>query len=137
MASAGEWSTIESDPGVFTELIKSFGVDGLQVEELYCLDFEQLKEFKWVKLETNFIYFSMFRPIYGLIFLFKYRSGEEISGKLDYTNKNIYFSQQVISNACATQAIVNLLLNLDSVPLGSMLDNFRSFSKELDPPVRV
>jgi ubiquitin carboxyl-terminal hydrolase L5 len=121
--SAGDWSTIESDPGVFSEMIRQFGVDNVQVEELYCLDFDQLSDFK---------------PIYGLIFLFKYRPGEELSGKLDFDNKDVYFSQQVISNACATQAIVNLLLNLDQsqVKLGETLDQFRNFSQELDPPSR-
>lgn len=78
-----------------------------------------------------------FRPIFGLIFLFKYRPGEEISGKYDANNKDVYFSQQVISNACATQAIVNLLLNLDQneVKLGPVLENFLSFSKDMDPSV--
>uniref|UniRef100_A0A915BYL9 Ubiquitin carboxyl-terminal hydrolase n=2 Tax=Parascaris univalens TaxID=6257 RepID=A0A915BYL9_PARUN len=121
MGEAGNWCLIESDPGVFTELIRGFGVVGVQVEELYSLDKEQFADLK---------------PVHGLIFLFKWRAGDEPSGELALDNSKVYFAQQVIQNACATQAIINLLLNASpdsGFTLGPILEEFKNFTATFDP----
>ncbi|CAD5229258.1 unnamed protein product [Bursaphelenchus okinawaensis] len=123
MATNGDWCLIESDPGVFTELIRNFGVSGVQVEELYTLELEHLRDLA---------------PIHGLIFLFKYHVGEEPTGEVVPNAPGVYFAQQVINNACATQAILNLLLNVKggAVKWGKILEDFYSFSNEMDPATR-
>ncbi|XP_017133697.1 ubiquitin carboxyl-terminal hydrolase isozyme L5 [Drosophila elegans] len=117
---AGNWCLIESDPGVFTELIREFGCDGAQVEEIWSLDSESFKNLE---------------PIHGLIFLFKWVQADEPAGKVVLDRENIFFAKQVINNACATQAILSLLMNLDheDIKLGETLTNFKEFCQCFDP----
>ncbi|KAI8040786.1 ubiquitin carboxyl-terminal hydrolase isozyme L5 [Drosophila gunungcola] len=117
---AGNWCLIESDPGVFTELIREFGCDGAQVEEIWSLDSESFKNLE---------------PIHGLIFLFKWVQEDEPAGKVVMDRENIFFAKQVINNACATQAILSLLMNLDheDIKLGETLTNFKEFCQCFDP----
>jgi len=125
MTSAGDWCLIESDPGVFTELIKGFGVKGVQVEELWGLEKDLFE-----KLGT----------IHGLIFLFKWQAGEEPCGSvvMDERLEKIFFAKQVINNACATQAILSILLNVNQkdVELGITLDDFKAFSSTFDAQLK-
>eukprot|EP00484_Ammonia_sp_Unknown_P020702 CAMPEP_0197022970 /NCGR_PEP_ID=MMETSP1384-20130603/3759_1 /TAXON_ID=29189 /ORGANISM="Ammonia sp." /LENGTH=358 /DNA_ID=CAMNT_0042451103 /DNA_START=35 /DNA_END=1111 /DNA_ORIENTATION=+ len=119
---SSEWCTIESDPGVFTELIGKFGVKGVQVEELWGLD------------EADFKRLS---PMYGLIFLFKWDKtlqSDVAENVLDDVPEGVFFAKQTIHNACATQAILSILLNRsDKLELGSTLTSFLEFSRSLDP----
>ena len=50
---------------------------------------------------------------------------------------NIVFIKQVIENACATQAILSVLLNCNhaDIDLGSNLKDFKSFVSNFDPDV--
>ena len=61
---------------------------------------------------SKFIYLLIFRPIHGLIFLFKWVSGDEPVESVvqDDRLERIFFAKQVINNACATQAIISILL---------------------------
>ncbi|XP_003738956.1 ubiquitin carboxyl-terminal hydrolase isozyme L5 [Galendromus occidentalis] len=121
--SAGDWCLIESDPGVFSELIRGFGVSGVQVEEIFSLEDES---------------FVDMRPVFGLIFLFKYTDKSlATSGKV-VTNPDIFFAKQVINNACATQAILAVLMNLQNpdVNLGENLAQLKEFTKEFDSQMK-
>eukprot|EP01083_Nonionella_stella_P273052 926232_1 len=117
-----EWCTIESDPGVFTELIGKFGVKDVQVEELWGLDESAFKQLS---------------PMYGLIFLFKWDQTLQTdiaSNALDEVPEGVFFAKQTIHNACATQAILNILLNCSKqLQLGDTLTNFLEFTESLDP----
>lgn len=117
MAGAG-WCTIESDPAVFTEMLGSFGVKDVEVTEVPSLDLmDDLK------------------PCYGLIFLFKWKPDKRDVAQVE--TPNVYFAKQVVSNACATQALINILLNCqDKVEVGEKLKEFYTFTRDMAPEQR-
>jgi ubiquitin carboxyl-terminal hydrolase L5 len=136
--SSNNWCTIESDPGVFTSLIESFGVKNAQLTELWSLDDDTLEQL--IKDYGN---------VYGLIFLFKWQQGGEGSSSSDSafggkplsddeTPNDLFFAKQVTTNACATQALLSILLNSktndgggggsSSLELGETLSNLKSFT---------
>lgn len=118
------WCTIESDPAVFSELVTKMGVENVSVEEIYSLD-----EATQSGSESS--------GLYGLIFLFKWR--EEIDNRPtanDANTEDLFFAKQVVQNACATQALLSVLLNSDTINLGSQLADLKGFISFLDPESR-
>lgn len=111
--------------GVFTSLIEDIGVKGVQVEELYSLDPEQ---------------FADLSPVHGLVFLFKYEAEHHSShsaatdastaATIAVDDCELFFAKQVISNACATQAILSILLNARGIELGETLSEFKAFTRD-------
>ncbi|KAI9230781.1 MAG: ubiquitin carboxyl-terminal hydrolase [Piptocephalis tieghemiana] len=121
-----DWGPIESDPALFTQLIWDLGAKDVQVEELWDLSDPSL-----ANLPT---------PVYGLIFLFKWeaKSPPPITQPFsdDSDDHGIFFAQQVIQNACATQAILSILFNQQGrLALGPGLEEFyqdvSSFPKDM------
>ncbi|CAH0383811.1 unnamed protein product [Bemisia tabaci] len=88
-----------------------------------------------------FLCISELIPIHGLIFLFKLvHQTDEQSGSIvrDSRLEKMFFAQQVINNACATQAILSILLNCKhpDVALGTTLTNFKEFCSDFDPHMK-
>ncbi|KAF2624964.1 ubiquitinyl hydrolase [Macroventuria anomochaeta] len=125
---SGGWNTIESDAGVFTYLIEKLGVKDTQFAELLTLDANDLRSLG---------------DVYGVIFLFKYPTGEKPTevpkdGTFDHEAANsLFFAAQTIQNACGTQALISVLLNKEGeIDIGKDLKEFKEFAGEFPPELR-
>ena len=123
MEDQSGWCTIESDPGVFTELVENIGVKDVEFQEVFSLDTDSLRSLG---------------NILGLVFLFKFQEGKHQKEAMTYTPEGLFFAKQVIENACATQAILSVLLNAtpDQVDIGDTLSQFKQFTEGLDDESR-
>jgi len=124
MSGGEDWCTIESDPGVFTEMLGTLGCDQVQLEELWSLDDESL---------------AAHGEIFGLIFLFQWQRNPSSVKKPSLTEEQIpeglFFAHQVTTNACATQAILSVVLNQD-IELGGTLAEFKEFTASFPPSLK-
>ena len=76
-----------------------------------------------------------YSPLYGVVFLFKYPTGEKSSGdprdgEFDYdAAEHLFFAAQTIQNACGTQAVLSVLLNKEEeLDIGPNLREFKEFT---------
>lgn len=117
------WCTVESDPGVFTELVEKIGVKGVEFQEVFGFDDPIM---------------CLPDDVLGLIFLFKFKDRAPRRSVMEYTPQNLFFAKQVINNACATQAILSILLNIssDQAEIGPTLTELRDFTEGLDDESR-
>ncbi|KAF2752011.1 cysteine proteinase [Sporormia fimetaria CBS 119925] len=117
------WCEIESDPAYISAMIRMMHVRDLTVQQVYSIDTDSL--------------LSLPQPVYGLIFLFRYRTdGHEAQERP--CPKDVWFANQMpAQNSCATLAIMNILMNSpEDVDVGENLRQFKDFTKDFSPYLR-
>ncbi|KAL9043719.1 MAG: hypothetical protein Q9214_003103 [Letrouitia sp. 1 TL-2023] len=119
-----EWKgfcEIESEPAFFNAMLKDFGVRGVKVQEV-------------VSLERDFLA-QLPQPVYGLIFLFKWRE-EDPGGQEQSCPEEVWFANQTVDNACASVALLNIVNNVSGLELGDSLQQFKDFTATFTPALR-
>jgi ubiquitin carboxyl-terminal hydrolase L5 len=117
----GPFAVIESDPGVFTSLTRRLGIHRLELVELYDIE-------PWAVDHLS--------P-YGLIFCFMWRKDAHRPADFnDPAAERVWFANQLSDDACATHAILNVLLNCPTIDLGDELHAFRRETERMSPLVR-
>ncbi|KIO31514.1 hypothetical protein M407DRAFT_14084 [Tulasnella calospora MUT 4182] len=132
----GPWAIIESDPGIFTTVMQKLGIRRCEAAEVYSIESDGLSH-----LEP----FNTSSQIHGLIFCSQVQTESQLnmhdlpgdaSGSEDVDFKEIWFANQLIHNACATQAILNVIFNCPQLDIGAKLRNFKDFTRNMGPKMK-
>ncbi|KAF4632787.1 hypothetical protein G7Y89_g5327 [Cudoniella acicularis] len=120
------WVELESDPAFFNFILREYGLKGVKVEEVLGLDDDMLG--------------FLNKPVHGLIFLFKYREEEE-EDEVDLEEpetcpEHVWFANQTTNNACATIALLNIVMNVSNADLSEAMTTFKEKTRGLDPAYR-
>ncbi|KAI7901852.1 uncharacterized protein BX663DRAFT_512622 [Cokeromyces recurvatus] len=115
-----KWALIPSDPAIFNDMIQQYGVKDINVEEICSLDFEEFKKEG--------------KAVHGLMFISKYIE-EELHPYFDHVDSDVVdvvFTAQVVTNVCATLALLAILFN-SNIEKGDILTNFLKFTEGFSP----
>ncbi|KAL8663284.1 MAG: hypothetical protein Q9202_004033 [Teloschistes flavicans] len=75
------------------------------------------------------------QPVYGLVFLFKWRA-EDPDRQEQTCPEGIWFANQTAKDACASVALLNIVNNIPEIELGENLQRFKDFSADFTPSLR-
>ncbi|KAL6877284.1 hypothetical protein HDV57DRAFT_522562 [Trichoderma longibrachiatum] len=115
------WVELESEPAFFNTILHDLGVKDVKVQELFSLDQSWLD--------------TLLKPIYGLIFLFQY-TPEVDEGEGEDETGSLWFANQTTNNACATFALLNIVMNAQGLELGDQLRSFKEATKDMNTVLR-
>ncbi|KAK4513281.1 uncharacterized protein ATC70_011849 [Mucor velutinosus] len=109
------WALIPSDPAVFNDMIQQYGVDDARAVDIFGLDLlDEMKD----------------NTVHGLIYIFPYEE-EALPDNFEQQDplaSNIIFTSQLVTNSCATLALLAVLFNAD-INKGDILNNFLQFTQ--------
>ncbi|KAK9441301.1 ubiquitin carboxyl-terminal hydrolase [Metarhizium brunneum] len=129
----------------FNIILRDLGVKHVKTQELFTIDQASLD--------------ALPKPVFGLIFLFQYGPGYEEDEQPTNTESEIWFANQArfhpfllshscftksttnsqvqtTNNACATVALLNIVMNADNLDLGERLQSFKESTKDLCTALR-
>ncbi|KAI0067512.1 cysteine proteinase [Artomyces pyxidatus] len=110
-----------SATGVFSSLVRTLGIRGVEVVEIYDIE-------PWAVNHLS--------P-HGLIFCFLWHKDHHRPTDFeDPAAERVWFANQLSDDACASLAILNVLLNCPNCDLGQQLTDFRDDTAQMSPVVR-
>ncbi|KAF1352019.1 hypothetical protein BDV97DRAFT_397073 [Delphinella strobiligena] len=112
------WCEVESEPAFFNTILHDSGVSGIKLQEVLGLDDDALA--------------ILPKPVHAMIFLFRYREDAR-ENEATTCPSNVWFANQVPEFACASVALLNIVMNIPNLELGSELQRFKEFTQPLDP----
>ncbi|KAI9350394.1 peptidase C12, ubiquitin carboxyl-terminal hydrolase [Pilaira anomala] len=98
-------------------MLKEYGVKDTKAEELFEIDFTDLKDDEGL--------------VHGIIFVSEYQDEplpKEWENE-DPDEDGVVFTSQVVTNACGTLALMNVVLNSEIKEKGEIINNFNEFTK--------
>ncbi|KAF4121529.1 ubiquitin carboxyl-terminal hydrolase L5, partial [Geosmithia morbida] len=116
------WIELESDPAFFSTILHELGVRNVKAQEMFTTSEESVA--------------TLPKPIFGMIFLFRYGSVSNETQHGDAAGDDVWFANQTTSNACATVALLNTVMNSPEMDIGNKLREFKEKTKELSTPLR-
>ncbi|KAH7029409.1 ubiquitin carboxyl-terminal hydrolase [Microdochium trichocladiopsis] len=116
------WVELESEPAFFNAMLHLLGAEDFKVQELFGLDELALE--------------LLLKPVHGLIYLYQYIEGATASDNREDCPAHLWFGNQTTTNACATVALMNIVMNAEEAVLGKELQSFKDMTLSLPPPHR-
>ncbi|CAM1503783.1 Fc.00g013740.m01.CDS01 [Cosmosporella sp. VM-42] len=115
------WIELESEPAFFNTILRDLGVQNVRAQEVFSIDQDYLN--------------TLPKPVFGLIFCFQYLpEADEV--EQDEDTSDVWFANQTTSNACATVALLNIIMNASEIELGGNLREFKESTKDLPTALR-